>query len=68
MLLRWRPRSVSRDDRAGDAAIHSGKHTLGTWGEAVTKNAAAAGNLLADKSVPRSMIHAFGLFAKFAKF
>ncbi len=52
-------RQVMVIDRAGDAAIHSGKHTLGTWGEAVTKNAAAAGNLLADKSVPRTMIHAF---------
>lgn len=52
-------RQVMVIDRLGDAAIHSGKHTLGTWGEAVTKNAAAAGNLLADKSVPRTMIHAF---------
>lgn len=52
-------RQVLVIDRSGDAAIHSGKHTLGVWGEAVTKNAAAAGNLLADKSVPRTMIHAF---------
>ena len=52
-------RQVMVIDRSGDAAIHSGKHTLGTWGEAATKNAAAAGNLLADKAVPRTMIHFF---------
>ena len=52
-------RQVMVIDRSGDAAIHSGKHTLGTWGEAATKTAAAAGNLLADKSVPRTMIHFF---------
>jgi len=46
-------------DQHGDTAIHSGKHTLGTWGEAATKNAAAAGNLLADPAVPRAMINAF---------
>lgn len=52
-------RQVLIVDRSGDTAIHSGSETLGTWAEAATRNAAAAGNLLADKSVPRSMIHAF---------
>jgi len=52
-------RQVLVVDRSGDTAIHSGKQTLGLWGEAATKNAAAAGNLLGDKSVPRSMILAF---------
>ncbi len=46
-------------DRDGGSAIHSGEHTLGTWSEAATKNAAAAGNLLADKSIPRTMINSF---------
>ena len=52
-------RQVMVIDRSGDTAIHSGAEILGVWGEAATKNAAAAGNLLGDKSVPRSMILAF---------
>lgn len=52
-------RQVMIVDRSGDTAIHSGEHILGVWGESATRNAAAAGNLLADKSVPRSMILAF---------
>jgi uncharacterized Ntn-hydrolase superfamily protein len=52
-------RQVLVIDRSGDAAIHSGEHTLGVWAEAAAKNAAAGGNLLADKTVPRTMIHAF---------
>jgi len=46
-------------DSKGDTAIHSGEHTLGIWAEAATKNAAAAGNLLANPTVPRAMINAF---------
>ena len=52
-------RQVMIVDRSGDTAIHSGDRILGVWGEAATRNAAAAGNLLADKSVPRNMILAF---------
>lgn len=52
-------RQIMVVDRSGDTATHSGEHTLGLWAEAATKNAAAAGNLLGDKSVPRSMILAF---------
>lgn len=46
-------------DKNGDTAIHSGEKTLGTWGEAAKKNAAAGGNLLANNKVPRMMISAF---------
>ena len=46
-------------DNNGGTSIHSGEHTLGVWGEAATMNAAAAGNLLSNKSVPRTMINAF---------
>jgi len=52
-------RQVLVVDHGGDTAIHSGSNILGTWAEAASKNAAAAGNLLADKSVPHSMIHSF---------
>lgn len=46
-------------DRNGDTAIHSGSRTLGVWAESATKNAAAAGNLLANTAVPRAISVAF---------
>lgn len=52
-------RQVLIVDRSGNTTIHSGEHILGTWAEAATKNAAAAGNMLANTSVPKAMVHAF---------
>ena len=43
----------------GEAAIHSGEHTLGTHASAKGINCAAAGNLLADLQVPKRMVAAF---------
>ena len=44
---------------AGAVAIHSGDHALGLVGTASGAHAAAAGNLLADPTVPAAMIEAF---------
>jgi uncharacterized Ntn-hydrolase superfamily protein len=43
----------------GPPAIHSGAHALGVVGEAVGRDAASAGNLLAQSQVPAAMIAAF---------
>jgi uncharacterized Ntn-hydrolase superfamily protein len=45
--------------RAGPPAIWSGSRILGTFGEARGEHAAAAGNLLAQPSVPSEMLEAF---------
>ena len=52
-------RQIMVIDRKGDTAIHTGAKALGIAADAATKNAAAAGNLLANPSVPRAMINAF---------
>ncbi len=46
-------------DDAGEAAIHSGNHVLGIWGEAQGTDCAAGGNLLANDSIPARMVGAF---------
>lgn len=46
-------------DMQGEAAIHSGEHTLGTHASAKGESCAAAGNLLADVQVPERMVAAF---------
>ena len=46
-------------DAAGERAIYSGARMLGLWGEALGKDCAAAGNLLADAAVPKAMVAAF---------
>jgi uncharacterized Ntn-hydrolase superfamily protein len=45
--------------RHGPPAIHSGARSLGLVNSALSRDAAAAGNLLADRAVPHSMIAAF---------
>ncbi|WP_353476105.1 DUF1028 domain-containing protein (plasmid) [Salipiger sp. H15] len=52
-------RQVLAVDRSGQAAVYSGKKVLGMWSEAETRDAAAAGNLLADAGVPEVMVQAF---------
>lgn len=52
-------RQVLAIGRAGAPAIFSGACALGTVGSAVGEHAAAAGNLLADASVPAAMVTAF---------
>ena len=45
--------------REGAPLIHSGEHALGTVASAIGRDAAAAGNLLANARVPAVMIDAF---------
>jgi uncharacterized Ntn-hydrolase superfamily protein len=46
-------------NREGPAAIFSGSHILGIWGQANGADCAAAGNLLANQGVPKAMVAAF---------
>jgi len=46
-------------DRAGRAAIHSGRAALGVVGQHAVDGAAAAGNLLATPDVPRRLVEAW---------
>ena len=46
-------------DAAGGRAIHSGGQVLGNWGEALGRDCAAGGNLLADAGVPEAMVAGF---------
>jgi uncharacterized Ntn-hydrolase superfamily protein len=52
-------RQVMAVDSIGTAHIHSGGNILGIWNEATAENCAAAGNLLANDTVPTAMISAF---------
>ena len=45
--------------REGTPLVHSGEHALGIVAGAIGRDAAAAGNLLADPGVPQAMIGAF---------
>ena len=46
-------------DHTGSTAIFSGKNTLGINAEYQSQDAAAAGNLLANKTIPKSMVTVF---------
>ena len=52
-------RQLTVIDAMGDTALHSGAHVLGLHATAQGTDAVAAGNLLADESVPAEMVHAF---------
>jgi uncharacterized Ntn-hydrolase superfamily protein len=52
-------RQVLAVDARGRAATHSGSKALGVWSAANDENVACGGNLLADTSVPASMVTAF---------
>jgi uncharacterized Ntn-hydrolase superfamily protein len=45
--------------RHGPPCVHSGTHALGVVGSAVSRDAAAAGNLLAREDVPNAMLNGF---------
>ena len=45
--------------KVGPLAVFSGDRTLGTFGESILVNCAAAGNLLANHSVPEAMTRGF---------
>lgn len=46
-------------DKNGNTSIYSGSESLGTVAEHSTNNAASAGNLLANTTIPQAMIDAF---------
>lgn len=46
-------------DKNGNTAMHSGDKTLGVWNEISGMNAVAAGNLLANPSIPGAIVAAF---------
>ena len=52
-------RQLMAIDAQGKTAIHSGTQVLGTWSEAHGQDCAAAGNLLANSSIPAAMISTF---------
>ena len=52
-------RQVLAVDRKGVSAIHSGTHALGICAEAIGRNVACAGNLLAGPDVAQAMVNAF---------
>lgn len=52
-------RQVLAIDAAGATAIHSGANALGIFTEALGTDVVAAGNLLANETVPQAMVDAF---------
>ena len=46
-------------DKQGATSIYSGSNALGTVAELATENAASAGNLLANTSIPQAMVETF---------
>jgi uncharacterized Ntn-hydrolase superfamily protein len=52
-------RQLAVVDRAGGTAFFSGSRTLGRHGAAEAPGAVAAGNMLANDTVPRRMVEAF---------
>ncbi|MDG1530839.1 MAG: DUF1028 domain-containing protein [Paracoccaceae bacterium] len=52
-------RQVLAIDRQGNTAIHSGPNSLGIWTQAMGKNVASGGNLLANDTVPSAIVTAF---------
>jgi uncharacterized Ntn-hydrolase superfamily protein len=56
-VMAWRQLVVV--DAGGGAAIHSGSHALGVVGDWRADGAAAAGNMLAGRDIPRRMVEAF---------
>ncbi len=52
-------RQVLAVDKDGKTAIHSGPNALGTWAEAKAINVASGGNLLANDTIPQTIVDAF---------
>jgi uncharacterized Ntn-hydrolase superfamily protein len=52
-------RQVLAVDCLGCVAVHSGERALGLWGSATGQDCAAAGNLLANTTVPAAMVAGF---------
>lgn len=52
-------RQILAIDERGETGVHSGRHSLGTYGSAHASSVVTAGNLLASKAVPQAMVDAF---------
>ena len=52
-------RQVLAIDKHGQTAIHSGPNSLGIWTQAHGENVVAAGNLLANDSIPQAIVDGF---------
>ncbi len=52
-------RQVLAIDANGQTAIHSGPKSLGIWTDASGKDVIAAGNLLANEDIPKTLVEAF---------
>ena len=52
-------RQVLAVDREGLTAIHSGPNSLGIWTQAMARDVASGGNMLANDSVPQAIVDAF---------
>lgn len=52
-------RQVLAVDSHGDTAIHSGPNSLGIWTQALARDVASGGNLLANDQIPHKIVAAF---------
>ena len=52
-------RQILAIDKNGQTANHSGSNSLGIWGSYTGKNVISAGNLLANKNVPKIIVNDF---------
>lgn len=52
-------RQVLAIDTSGQTAIHSGPNSLGIWTQAQGKDVASGGNLLANETIPLTIVEAF---------
>ena len=52
-------RQVLAIDKSGNTAIHSGPNSLGIWTQAMGKDVASGGNLLANEHVPEAIVEDF---------
>ena len=52
-------RQILAIDKNGQTANHTGANSLGIWAEYAGKNVISGGNLLANKNVPKKIVHGF---------
>ena len=52
-------RQVLAIDKSGNTAIHSGPNSLGIWTQAMGKDIASGGNLLANEQIPEAIVEDF---------
>jgi len=52
-------RQVLAVDQSGQTAIHSGPNSLGIWTQAQSTNVASGGNMLANDTVPQTVVDAY---------